>query len=55
MFQLNCFIVINSKHIIIPQSRLNIFTSQPIKDRCLLLTTKRCVIITSSVGSYRSQ
>ena len=23
--------------------------------RCLLLTTKRCVIITSSVGSYRSQ
>ena len=24
-------------------------------DRCLLLTTKRCVIITSSVGSYRSQ
>ena len=23
--------------------------------RCLLLTTERCVIITSSVGSYRSQ
>ena len=34
----------------------HIITSSPIIiDRCLLLTTERCVIITSSVGSFRSQ
>ena len=34
----------------------HIITSSPIIiDRCLLLTTERCVIHSSSVGSYRSQ
>ena len=36
--------------------KLVLLTSSPIIiDRCLLLTTERCVIITSSVGSIRSQ